>query len=223
MSYDYRIPQGRDKGKRTNGMFSLGGKLGSVLSALGNGEKLMQVRLWQNWEMVMGPDIAPLAWPLGARNDILIIGGEDNLALQELSFMTPEILERVNAFMDAPVFDRVELRLVMGDRPLDQMPDIQPSTRVRPAPPRPRQLGAHLEEMNPDSPVARCHAAYLRMHGAEKLKGRIWFLPFFVIALQIFLVFPTFESAFAAPSILSPKAEVKVGFRILNIKIQLFL
>ncbi len=63
MSYDYRIPQGRDKGKRTNGMFSLGGKLGSVLSALGNGEKLMQVRLWQNWEMVMGPDIAPLAWP----------------------------------------------------------------------------------------------------------------------------------------------------------------
>lgn len=59
MSYDYRIPQGRDKGKRTNGMFSLGGKLGSVLSALGNGEKLMQVRLWQNWEMVMGPDIAP--------------------------------------------------------------------------------------------------------------------------------------------------------------------
>ena len=87
MSYDYRIPQGRDKGKRTNGMFSLGGKLGSVLSALGNGEKLMQVRLWQNWEMVMGPDIAPLAWPLGARNDILIVGGEDNLALQELSFM----------------------------------------------------------------------------------------------------------------------------------------
>ena len=106
MSYDYRIPQGRDKGKRTNGMFSLGGKLGSVLSALGNGEKVMQVRLWQNWEMVMGPDIAPLAWPLGARNDILIVGGEDNLALQELSFMTPEILERVNAFMDAPVFDR---------------------------------------------------------------------------------------------------------------------
>lgn len=115
MSYDYRIPQGRDKDKRTNGMFSLGGRLSTVLSALGSGEKLMQVRLWQNWEMVMGPDIAPLAWPLGARNGILIVGGEDNLALQELSFMTPEILERVNAFMDAPVFDKVELRLVMGD------------------------------------------------------------------------------------------------------------
>ena len=117
-----------------------------------------------------GPAVAELgnghgAGHRGARNDILIVGGEDNLALQELSFMTPEILERVNAFMDAPVFDRVELRLVMGDRPLDQMPDIQPSTRVRPAPPRPRQLGAHLEEMNPDSPVARCYAAYLRMHG----------------------------------------------------------
>ena len=165
MSYTYRIPQGRDTGNRTNDMFPVGWKLESVLSALGSGEKLMQVRLWQNWDMVMGEDIAPLAWPLGARNDTLIVGGEDNLALQELSFMTPEILERVNAFMDAPVFNRVELRLVMGDKPLDRPPDIQPSTRFRPAPPRPRDLGAHLEDMRPDSPVARCYAAYLRMHG----------------------------------------------------------
>ena len=165
MSYEYRLPQGRDKAGRTNEMLPMGGKLESVLSALGAGEKLMQVRLWQNWEMVMGPDIAPLAWPLGARNDILIVGGEDNLALQELSFMTPEILERVNAFMDAPVFSKVELRLAMGAKPLDQPPDIQPSTRVHPVPQRPKQLGAHLGEMRPDSPVARCYAAYLRMHG----------------------------------------------------------
>ena len=164
MSYNYRIPQPRDKANRTNEMLPVGGKLDAVLSVLGKSEKLMQVRLWQNWEMVMGPDIAPLAWPLGARNDVLIVGGEDNLALQELSFMTPEILERVNAFMDAPAFGRVELRLIMGDRPLDQPPAIQPSTRVRPLPPRPGDLGAHLEEMRPDSPVARCYAAYLRMH-----------------------------------------------------------
>lgn len=165
MSYTYRIPQGRDKDKRTNDMLPVRRKLESVLSALANGEKLMQVRLWQNWEMVMGPEIAPLAWPLGARNDILIVGGEDNLALQELSFMTPEILERVNAFMDAPAFAKVELRLVMGDRPLDRPPDIQPTECVRPAPPRPGDLGGHLEDMRPDSPVARCYAAYLRMHG----------------------------------------------------------
>lgn len=165
MSYDYRIPQGRDKGKRTNGMFSLGGKLGSVLSALGNGEKLMQVRLWQNWEMVMGPDIAPLAWPLGARNDILIVGGEDNLALQELSFMTPETLSGSMRLWMPRYSTGSNCGLSWATGLWDQMPDIQPSTRVRPAPPRPRQLGAHLEEMNPDSPVARCYAAYLRMHG----------------------------------------------------------
>ena len=160
----YALPRPR-KGERRREMLPAGPDLARLLAARAAPESAQLFRLWQNWEMVMGPDIAPLAWPLGARNDILIVGGEDNLALQELSFMTPEILERVNAFMDAPVFDRVELRLVMGDRPLDQMPDIQPSTRVRPAPPRPRQLGAHLEEMNPDSPVARCYAAYLRMHG----------------------------------------------------------
>ena len=164
MSYSYRIPRAR-KGDRTNDMLPVGGRLGSVLSALGDGEKAMQIRLWQNWDMVMGPDIAPLAWPLGARNGTIVVGGEDNLALQDLSFMTPEILERVNAFMDAPVFEKVELRLVMGERALDRPPDLQLSTRVRPEPPRPDRLGEHLAEMRPDSPVASCYRAYLKMHG----------------------------------------------------------
>lgn len=127
------------------------------------------VELWRNWSMVMGPDLAPLALPLGRRNEVLIVGGEDNLCLQELSFQTPEILERVNAFMDAPphapVFRRVELRLVMGQRPLHLPPDIQSRERFRPPPPRPARLGGHLSEMREDSPVARCYAAYLRMHG----------------------------------------------------------
>ena len=160
----YRLPRAR-KGNRTNEMLPVREKLDSVLAALGTGEKAMLTRLWQNWDMVMGPELAPLAWPLGARNDILVVGGEDNLALQELSFMTPEILERVNAIMDAPVFGRVELQLVMGRRPLDQPPDMQPRTRVRPAPPMPPGLGGPLREMRPDSPVTRCYLAYLKMFG----------------------------------------------------------
>lgn len=159
----YRLPKAR-KGNRTNEMHIVRDRLDSVLSRLGNREKLQHVRLWQNWDMVMGPDIAPLARPLGVRNEILLVGGDDNLALQDLSFMTPEILERVNAFMDAPVFNRVELCLVMGKTTLEYAPDTQPVQRPRPLPERPRDLGGYLGEMSIDSPVARCYAAYLEMH-----------------------------------------------------------
>ncbi|MFR0874215.1 MAG: hypothetical protein ACLSHC_05995 [Bilophila wadsworthia] len=61
-------------------------------------------------EMVMGPDIAPLAWPR-ARNDILIVGGRTILRFRT-SFMTGTLSGQR---LYAPVFDRVELRLVMGD------------------------------------------------------------------------------------------------------------
>lgn len=127
------------------------------------------VELWRNWEMVMGPELASLAFPLGRRREILIVGGEDNIVLQELSFQTPEILERVNAFMDAPldapVFARVELRLLMGQRPLSLPPEDPQPCRERPAPARPADLGAYFSSMRPDSPVARAYAACLRMHG----------------------------------------------------------
>lgn len=163
MALSYRLPKAR-KGNRINEMHTVHDRLDAVLSKLCTGEKLQQVRLWQNWDMVMGPDIAPLARPLGVRNDLLLVGGDDNLALQDLSFMTPEILERVNAFMDAPVFNKVELRLIMGKATLDHAPDMQPVQRLRPLPERPFDLGGHLGEMRTDSPVARCYAAYLEMH-----------------------------------------------------------
>lgn len=153
------------KGERTYKMLPVQKKLDTVLLKLGDGEKQMEVRLWQNWEMVMGPELASLAFPLGIRQDILLVGGEDNAALQELSFLKPEILERANAFMDAPVFTKVEIHLVMGKRTLERSPDIQPSVRYRPPPQKPKDLGRHLAEMREDSPVTRCYAAYLRMHG----------------------------------------------------------
>lgn len=91
------------------------------------------------------------------------------MALQELSYQTPEILERVNAFMDAPpdapVFTRVELRLLMGQRPLSLPPDDPYPRQERPAPSRPADLGAYFSSMRPDSPVTRAYASCLRLHG----------------------------------------------------------
>ncbi len=108
------------RGRRLRRMLPVHDRLEAVLAALGISDQALRlVPLWQNWDMVMGPDIAPLAWPLGARRDVLLVAGEDNLALQELTLLTAEILERVNAFMAEPMFSRVDVQLLLGRRPLN--------------------------------------------------------------------------------------------------------
>lgn len=115
-------------------------------------------QLWKNWDMVMGPDLAPLARPLGHRDGLLLVGGEDHLVLQELTYATPEILERVNAFMDEPFFHRVELHLLFGKTPLD----LVTITPVPSPPPMIRPPGLGGLDLDPASPVGRCYQAYLR-------------------------------------------------------------
>ena len=160
---------------RTNEMRAAGEHFASLLDRLGDGREGRLIRLWQNWDMVMGPELAELAWPLGARKSILLVGGEDNLTLQDLSFMTPEILERVNAFMgtDEPAFDKVDLQLLMGRKSMDQrvrMPGEPPAgtqlwQKKRPLPEKPANLGGPLREMRADSPVTIAYLAYLKMFG----------------------------------------------------------
>ena len=75
--------------------------------------------MWQNWDLVMGEMLKQIAYPLGCRDKILIIGASDNMVLQELSFMTFEILERVSAFMEEDFFEKVELTLLLDKTPIN--------------------------------------------------------------------------------------------------------
>lgn len=138
----------------------------SLLTRLGGPERAQIVQLWRNWDMVMGPDIGPLAIPLGSRKRILLIGGEDNMAMQELTYQVPDILERVNAFMDSEHFERVELHLLLGRAALNlHRLNGQPVPRAsRPLPPKPEHLGSLRDTLDPDSPIGRCYAAYLRLY-----------------------------------------------------------
>jgi hypothetical protein len=86
-----------------------------VFGALGAGpEHARLIQLWKNWSMVMGPELTPLALPLGARRNLLLVGAPDSIALQELHLLSTEILERVNAFMECPFFSAVNIRLCFG-------------------------------------------------------------------------------------------------------------
>ena len=123
--------------------------------------KLHLARLWQHWSMVMGPELAPLALPLGERKGVLLVGGEDAMAVQELVMMRDEILERANAFMDRRVFTDLHVSLGMGKRPLGAL--TQPSFRERGPKILPKLDGGALHWAEPDSPAARCYAVFLNL------------------------------------------------------------
>ena len=98
---------GFDLARRSGKTSALSDGLEGWLSAHGmKPQHYMLTQLWKNWEVVMGPDIAALAHPLGHRNGILLVGGDDSCAMQELSYAAPEILERVNAFMNEDYFHK---------------------------------------------------------------------------------------------------------------------
>ena len=76
--------------------------------------------------------------PLGHHKDILLIGAEDAMLMQELHLMSGEILERVNAFMESPFFKSIKVSLVLNKTVL-RTAESRPSTeaRIRPELPRP--------------------------------------------------------------------------------------
>ena len=143
----------------------------SVLAGLGaapgQGEARARLQqLWLNWEMVMGPDLAPLARPMGHHRDLLLIGAEDAMLAQELHLMADEILERVNAFMEQPFFSAIKVSLLMGKAGLDKtaVRTSAPVRAARPAKPEPPEAhGLYLEAMDPSSPVARAYARFARL------------------------------------------------------------
>lgn len=125
--------------------------------------------LWQNWSMILGEYLGGLAFPLGHKDETLIIGAEDNMAMQELSLQSPEILERVNAFMDEEVFSKVKLELLLGQRPLQSGRPARPVMRPAPAiPPRPPRLGTLRGVLDASSLVGKCYEAYVALYDGER-------------------------------------------------------
>ncbi len=151
------------KGQRTKKMCHASESIGAFMAALpcGGTDRTHLSQLWRNWAMVMGEELALLAVPLGHREGLLLIGAEDNMALSELNFSVPEILERANAFMNEPYFTRVEFHLSAGHLALDIPQEITPSQRVRePLAKPPGLLGK--AQLDPKGMVGRCYAAYLK-------------------------------------------------------------
>lgn len=147
---------GREKRAR-----STGEALSALFERVGGRERGRLNRLWMDWETVMGGVIASLSHPLGHDDGALLVGADDAMALQELSLLSPEILDRANEHMGGPFFVKVAVRLMQG-RP-DLARRREPPAEPRPRPPyTPERVGRHLGTLDPESFVTRCYEAHVR-------------------------------------------------------------
>ncbi len=129
---------------------------------MGKPEQALLTKLWQHWDMAMGEYLSNLAWPLGYKDGVLFVGGEDAISVQELSFMSMEILERANAFMERDFFKSVKVRLNLDKKPLHEVVKAQNIPSSPPFAHGPKLSGKYLQDMPSDSPVARCYASFVQ-------------------------------------------------------------
>ena len=106
--YAHRRFAGRDLSCRTGTLSCLSDGLSGWLAAHGMDKKhMLLTQLFQSWASVLGDDLCRAAHPLGHRNATLLIGCDDSCAMQELSYAAPEILAKVNDFMQEDFFKRL--------------------------------------------------------------------------------------------------------------------
>ncbi|HDQ41884.1 MAG TPA: DUF721 domain-containing protein [Desulfonatronum sp.] len=136
--------------------------------------ELRLASLWSLWSEIIGPEIADLAKPLGHNKTTLLLGVEDAMVMQEITFQAPRILRTVNAALGEAYFDKVRFDLLGARSSLDAVAGSF-SDRPAPAPSsiaKARQLSEELGgawgHISGIPAVKRCYMAYVHFHGQSK-------------------------------------------------------
>ena len=178
--YGRRAWRGRSKEASGAGTSLREALLGLLQSMGGTPERAGLQSLWDNWEKVLGPELAAIAQPLGHHGDgkgasaggrpALLLGAEDAMLLQELRFRGEEILERVNGFLGHAYFCEVKVSLPLGRsapvrsrEPATTPPEGEAGTELA-------ARGIFLSGMDANSPVARCYARFVGLTKTPRKK-----------------------------------------------------
>ncbi len=93
--------------------------LGKTLAHLGLGHASDIRRLMDRWKEIVGERIAAQATPLALKSSELVVAVPDAVWRQELSLMTPELRDRINAELGRNVIAKIRL---VSHGPVDTRP-----------------------------------------------------------------------------------------------------
>lgn len=142
-----------------------GEQVHDLLAAMGGSRPRSRLdELWQSWPEVIGPGLAEWVRPLGSHGNVLLLGAEDAMQLQELHFVSAEIITRANEFLGTPYFATARLALAQAGNICSQH---KPETSLRAEAPicakQPafaQPSGKFLDSMDKASPVRACYALF---------------------------------------------------------------
>ena len=139
--------------------------LEAFLSRRGLNLEMQIAEVWKQWPRIIGPGLQELVRPVGKRKRTLRLGAANSLVMQECSFYSEQILEKVAACLGWQPFDKISFELLENKVCLDEVfvgCDFQ-TQAVAP----PDALGGLLDAVPEDSPVGSCYRSYLRMLGKK--------------------------------------------------------
>lgn len=138
----------------------VGPEIHALLGALGGSRPRSRLEdLWRLWPEAVGPELAAWVNPLGSHGPVLILGAHDAMEMQEMHFVSADVLERANAFLKAAYFRTVRIDLVAGGnfcRPAATPEAPAPQKKAEQA----KVSGKFLSAMAKTSPVYACYARF---------------------------------------------------------------
>ncbi len=96
--------------------------LEKTLKALEIDVPLKSYSIWGAWKEIVGDSVALQTQPRSVRNRILFIDVSHPTWIQQLQFLKPTLLEKINAFLREPYIQDIRFRLGKISPPIPNLP-----------------------------------------------------------------------------------------------------
>jgi len=96
--------------------------LEKTLKALEIDVPLKSYSIWGAWKEIVGESVALQTQPRSIRNRILFIDVSHPTWMQQLQFLKPTLLEKINAFLREPYIQDIRFRLGKISPPIPNLP-----------------------------------------------------------------------------------------------------